>query len=111
MTLADNQSKTAPSNRLDALLDRMSRSFPKAAGFLGWVRKPSSRLVRIPLGILLVAFGFVGFLPILGFWMVPLGLMILALDIRPLQGPVVSAVEWLEEKWTTWRAKRKTRAK
>ncbi len=28
--------------------------------------------------------GVFGFLPILGFWMIPLGLAIAALDIRPL---------------------------
>ena len=42
---------------------------------------PGNRLVRIILGILLVLFGLVGFLPVLGFWMVPLGLLILSADI------------------------------
>ena len=37
--------------------------------------------VRIIVGILFVLSGLVGFLPILGFWMVPLGLLILAVDI------------------------------
>ena len=42
---------------------------------------PASRLIRIPLGILCILGGFLGFLPILGFWMVPLGLLILSVDI------------------------------
>jgi hypothetical protein len=42
---------------------------------------PRSRLLRVAIGILLVLCGFVGFLPILGFWMVPLGLLILSIDI------------------------------
>lgn len=33
------------------------------------------------LGGLLVIGGFLGFLPILGFWMIPLGLLILSIDI------------------------------
>jgi purine-cytosine permease-like protein len=37
------------------------------------------------LGILLVAAGFVGFLPILGFWMAPVGAVLIALDIPPLR--------------------------
>ena len=37
---------------------------------------PQSKPVRIGLGILLVAGGLVGFLPVLGFWMVPLGLLV-----------------------------------
>jgi hypothetical protein len=39
---------------------------------------PQSRALRILIGYLLVFFGFLGFLPILGFWMIPLGLWILS---------------------------------
>ncbi len=42
---------------------------------------PRSRLLRIALGGLLVVFGLLGFLPVLGFWMIPLGLIILSGDI------------------------------
>jgi hypothetical protein len=42
---------------------------------------PKSKPIRIGLGILLVAFGLVGFLPVVGFWMIPLGLLVLSVDI------------------------------
>jgi hypothetical protein len=42
---------------------------------------PRSRLLRVVIGVGLVLGGFVGFLPILGFWMVPLGLLVLSIDI------------------------------
>ena len=42
---------------------------------------PRSRLLRIVIGVLLVLFGLFGFLPVLGFWMVPLGLLVLSIDI------------------------------
>jgi hypothetical protein len=42
---------------------------------------PRSKPVRIGLGILLVACGLLGFLPVLGFWMIPLGLLVLSVDI------------------------------
>jgi hypothetical protein len=42
---------------------------------------PRSRLLRIAIGIALVVFGLFGFLPVLGFWMVPLGLLVLSVDI------------------------------
>lgn len=42
---------------------------------------PRSRLLRIALGILFIVFGIFGFLPVLGFWMIPLGLLILSGDI------------------------------
>jgi len=41
-------------------------------------------VVRAILGLLLIAFGFLGFLPVLGFWMIPLGLALLATDFPPL---------------------------
>ena len=42
---------------------------------------PRSRLLRILIGVAFVVFGIFGFLPVLGFWMVPLGLLILSIDI------------------------------
>jgi hypothetical protein len=45
------------------------------------IHVPGHPIIRIALGILLLFGGFLGFLPILGFWMVPLGLLILAIDI------------------------------
>ncbi|MBL4838849.1 MAG: hypothetical protein JKY34_14855 [Kordiimonadaceae bacterium] len=41
---------------------------------------PASRIGRIILGVLLIIGGILGFLPVLGFWMVPLGLVILSVD-------------------------------
>jgi hypothetical protein len=42
---------------------------------------PKSRPIRIGLGIVLIAGGLLGFLPVLGFWMLPLGLLVLSVDI------------------------------
>jgi hypothetical protein len=42
--------------------------------------------VRTLLGIALVIGGFFGFLPILGFWMIPLGIAVIAMDIRSAGG-------------------------
>ena len=36
---------------------------------------------RIGIGVLFIILGFLGFLPVLGFWMIPLGVAILAYDI------------------------------
>lgn len=41
---------------------------------------PGSPPLRMILGSLFVAGGVLGFLPILGFWMIPLGLVILSVD-------------------------------
>jgi hypothetical protein len=42
---------------------------------------PESRPLRIGLGILLCLGGFLWFLPVLGLWMLPLGLLVLSIDI------------------------------
>lgn len=42
---------------------------------------PASRAARIALGGALIVGGLAGFLPILGFWMLPLGLLVLSVDL------------------------------
>ncbi len=41
---------------------------------------PRSRLARTIIGLLLLIGGILGFLPIVGFWMIPLGLIVLSVD-------------------------------
>ncbi len=40
--------------------------------------------LRLVLGLVLIGGGVLGFLPVLGFWMIPLGVAVAALDVRPL---------------------------
>ena len=42
---------------------------------------PRSRLARMAVGAGLIFGGLLGFLPILGFWMLPLGFLVLSLDL------------------------------
>lgn len=64
---------------------------------------PTSRLARMAIGVLLVLGGVLGFLPILGFWMVPLGLMVLSIDIpavrRWRRKTTVTLGAWLKKKY------------
>jgi hypothetical protein len=90
--------------RLDREFDRISRELPETAGqFLRWLRGSSSRWVRVPVGLLLIAGGVVGFLPVLGFWMIPLGALLLAQDAPFLQRPTLRLLTWLARKWTRWK--------
>lgn len=41
---------------------------------------PANRILRIGLGLGLIVLGLLGFLPVLGFWMVPLGIIVLSVD-------------------------------
>jgi hypothetical protein len=50
--------------------------------FCGWgIRLPRSPPLRIALGAVIAILGLFGFLPILGFWMIPIGLLVLSVDI------------------------------
>jgi hypothetical protein len=93
--------------KLDQKLDRFSEMLPVSIQrMLRWVRAPSSRLFRIPIGILLILGGFLSFLPVLGVWMTPLGVILLAQDVPFLQRPTRWAITTLERRWTEWRRKR-----
>ncbi len=61
-------------------------------GFLAMVRRRVPPGLRLVLGLLLILGGLLGFLPVLGFWMIPLGAAVAALDIRPLL-----------RRWRRWR--------
>lgn len=96
--------------RLDRQFDRLQRRIPNfAARLLERVRRPEARWIRIPLGLLLVLGGIFSFLPVLGIWMLPLGLLLLALDLVFLQGPVNSGIVRGSRKWSTWRRARRDR--
>jgi hypothetical protein len=41
--------------------------------------------MRLVLGLLLVVGGVLGFLPVLGFWMIPLGMAVAAADVAPIR--------------------------
>lgn len=45
------------------------------------VPMPRSRIARVTTGTLLIFGGILGFLPILGFWMLPLGFLVLSHDL------------------------------
>lgn len=90
--------------RLDRRFERFEKELPEsAAGHLRWLRGPSSRWFRIPVGILLIIGGLFSFLPILGVWMVPLGALLLAQDVPFLKRPVARALMWLERQWLRWK--------
>jgi len=52
--------------------------------FLVRVRRRVPPGLRLVVGLLLILGGMFGFLPVLGFWMIPLGIGVAALDVKPL---------------------------
>lgn len=90
--------------KLDQAYDGLERETPgRVARAIRWLRDPGSRWVRLPLGLLLIVGGVFGFLPILGFEFIPLGLLLIAQDVPFLREPVGSFTLWLERKWVELR--------
>lgn len=56
-----------------------------------WARRRIPPGLRTVLGLLLVVGGVLGFLPILGFWMLPLGVAVIWVDIA-------QAIEFLRDR-------------
>ena len=64
------------------------------------IELPRSRIVRLILGAVLIVGGVFGFLPVLGFWMILPGMLILSVDL-----PIVRRLRRrLEVWWGRWRA-------
>ncbi|KAA5608885.1 hypothetical protein [Rhodovastum atsumiense] len=60
----------------------------------------------MPLALLLIAGGFLGLLPILGFWMVPVGLLLLAGDVPFLRKPAMRALAAVQRWWDRYSRRR-----
>ncbi len=93
--------------RINRQFDRIERKWPQTSRFLNWLRQPRNRFVRIPLAILLMAGGVFSFLPVLGIWMLPLGLLLLALDVALLRTPIAAALTRGTRKFQAWRRSRR----
>lgn len=92
-------SKADLDRHLAQLQHRLS---PRPARLVGWLRRPSSRWLRFPLAIALIVGGVFSFLPILGLWMLPLGMILIAQDVAVLRRPVIRGLSWAERRMARW---------
>lgn|SRR5690554_1585443 len=100
---------TKERSRLERLFLRLEARFPRFGMIIYVLRQPWAMVIRIPLGILLTVGGVFGFLPILGFWMLPLGLLLLAVDLPFLQRPLNSTMLRGERRYKNWQRGRRDR--
>jgi hypothetical protein len=98
-------SDAAVKAELDRYFDWIEQHLPTWLGrFLHWLRQPQMLIARVIVSLLLIIGGILSFLPILGLWMLPLGLMIIAEDLPFLQAPLVRVFQWIERKWKARRS-------
>lgn len=100
--------------RMERLFSEIITKLPWTAGIVKWLRNPKNVFIRVPVALLLILGGIFSFLPILGLWMLPFGLILLAIDIIFLQEPVTKAIvvakrkipqalKYLKEAWDKMR--------
>lgn len=86
---------------LNRYFELINRRLPaRMSEFVRWLRQPSSFAARLLIAALLIAGGVFSFLPILGLWMLPLGLLLIAEDFRFLQRPLANLFKWVERNST-----------
>ncbi|WP_133614626.1 hypothetical protein [Dongia mobilis] len=91
--------ETIAEDRLRRLVERLPAGM---ARFVHRLRRPAARWLRIPAALFFVAGGILFFLPVVGLWMLPLGLLLLVEDVPVLRRRVYGAVNWLAERRPDW---------
>lgn len=87
----------------EAHLEKLIAHLPRwLARGVHWIRRPAARWVRIPAALLLFVGSMLFFLPVLGLWMLPLSLVLLAEDIPPLRHAMERFINWLAERRPQW---------
>lgn len=106
---------TKGQRELDQAFDGLENEVPDAmARAIRWLRNTEARWIRLPIGLALLVGGMFGFLPVLGIELIPLGLLVIAVDIPVLRKPVARFTLWLEHRWVMvkrrWRRRQALRS-
>ena len=88
--------------RLDRQFDAFGRLAPRANWILAAIRRRRLAAIRIPVALTLMAGSVLAILPVFGLWMLPLGLLLLSIDLPPLQPMVTSAIVRLRRRAAIW---------
>ena len=103
---------TPRERRFQRQFEALERLFPPLRAPMSRLRRDSWFPIRFPLALLLIAGGLFSFLPVLGIWMLPLGLLLLAVDLPILRGPISALIirgrrkgHRLAIRWRHWRQK------
>lgn len=85
--------------RIHLLLDRLPI---KVRNAVQWLLTPERRWIRIPIAIVFLIGGMLWFLPILGIWMLPVGIILLAEDVPLFRRLSASLLAWIERRHPSW---------
>lgn len=97
--------------RLERQFTALTSRSPMLRRLLAAIQGRPGLLVRLPLGLVLIAGGFFAILPLFGLWMIPLGLLLLAIDLPLLRPFVSAAIIRLRRKWSLWQRNLRNRVR
>lgn len=96
-------STTTPETLRERRTQMITAKLPaKMRRAIQWLRKPEQKWVRLPSGLLFILGGLLSFLPVLGVWMLPLGILLLAEDIPLFQNLSGKMLGWIARRKPTW---------
>jgi hypothetical protein len=105
---------TRRERRFQRQFDLLGRLVPPLRGPMSRLRRNSWFPIRFPIAILMIAGGLLSFLPLLGAWMLPFGLLLLAIDLPMLRGPISALIirtrRWgnaVFRRWRDWFSRKK----
>lgn len=99
---------TRQKRRLLRQIGLLERKFPMLREPVRIVLNDRWMLLRLLLSLVLIVGGIFSFLPILGIWMLPLGLLFLAVDIPVIQPAVGAGFVRMRRRLANWsRSRRK----
>jgi hypothetical protein len=90
-------------SRLHRQFDAIGRMAPASRRIIDPLLHGSLRRFRLPIACLLLVGSFLSILPVFGLWMLPLGLMLLALDVPPLRPWVSNLLIRARRRIDVWR--------
>lgn len=90
-------------SRLYRQLDAIARDVPPSRRIIDPLLHGRLRKARLPIACGLIIGSFFAVLPVFGLWMLPLGLLLLALDVPRLRPAVSAALIRTRRRIAVWR--------
>lgn len=94
---------TSRERRFQRQFDLLERLIPGSHTPLRRLQSSRWRFVRLPLALLFIVGGLASFLPVLGIWMLPLGFLLMAVDLPCLRGPISALIIRARRKIRRWK--------
>jgi hypothetical protein len=102
--MSNNPNKRArETRRFERQFDAFERMVPPLRRPLTAIRARGWWVVRLPLALILILGGFLAVLPVFGLWMLPIGLLLLAVDIQFLRAPLSNFVVRMRRRFDLFR--------